>query len=36
MVAADGLSPHKSALLLALALTQTRDPATIQRMFDTY
>ncbi|MBV9238864.1 MAG: asparaginase [Xanthobacteraceae bacterium] len=36
MVAADNLSPHKAAWLLALALTKTRDPDTIQRMFDEY
>jgi len=36
MVAADNLSPQKAALLLALALTVTRDPDVIQRMFDEY
>ena len=36
MVAADNLSPHKAAWLLALALTKTRDPDAIQRMFDEY
>ena len=36
MVAADNLSPQKAALLLALALTRTRDPDEIQRMFDEY
>ena len=36
MVAADNLSPQKAAILLSLALTVTRDPDTIQRMFDTY
>jgi L-asparaginase len=36
MVAADNLSPHKAAWLLTLALTRTRDPDTIQRMFDEY
>lgn len=36
LVAADNLNAQKSALLLALALTQTRDSATIQRMFDEY
>jgi L-asparaginase len=36
MVAADTLSPQKAALLLALALTRTRDPDAIQRLFDEY
>jgi L-asparaginase len=36
MVAADNLSPHKAAWLLSLALTKTRDPDVIQRMFDEY
>jgi L-asparaginase/Glu-tRNA(Gln) amidotransferase subunit D len=36
MVAADNLSPQKAAWLLTLALTCTRDPDTIQRMFDEY
>ncbi len=36
MVAADNLNPQKSALLLALALDVTRDPARIQAMFDAY
>jgi L-asparaginase len=36
MVAADNLSPHKSALLLALALTRTDDPDEVQRMFAEY
>jgi L-asparaginase len=36
MVAADNLNPQKAALLLALALTRTRDPDEIQRMFDEY
>jgi L-asparaginase len=36
MVAADNLSPHKAAWLLTLALTRTRDPDVIQRMFDEY
>jgi L-asparaginase len=36
MIAADNLSPHKAALLLCLALTQTQDPARIQKMFDEY
>jgi L-asparaginase type II len=35
-LAPDKLSPHKAALLLSLALTQTRDPAQIQRYFDEY
>lgn len=36
MVAADNLSPHKAALLLSLALSQTSDAASIQRIFDEY
>lgn len=36
VVAADNLNAQKAALLLSLALTQTRDPAAIQRMFDEY
>jgi L-asparaginase len=36
MVAADNLNPQKAALLLALALTRTRDPDEVQRMFDEY
>lgn len=36
MVAAGNLSPHKSALLLALALTRTRDPEAIQKIFEQY
>jgi L-asparaginase len=36
MVAADNLSPQKSVILLALALTRTRNPDDIQRMFDEY
>lgn len=35
-VAADNLQPWKARALLALALTVSRDPAEIQRMFDTY
>jgi L-asparaginase len=36
MVAADNLSPHKAALLLALALTRTAEPDEIQRLFERY
>jgi L-asparaginase len=36
MVAADNLNPQKAALLLALALTRTRDPDEIQRLFEEY
>jgi len=36
MVVADNLSPHKSALLLSLALTRTADPVEIQRLFEQY
>jgi L-asparaginase len=36
MIAADNLNPQKAALLLALALTRSRDPDVIQRIFDDY
>ena len=36
IVAADNLPPWKARLLLALALTRTSDPDTIQEMFDSY
>jgi L-asparaginase type II len=32
----DNLLPRKARILLALALTKTRDPAELQRMFDIY
>jgi L-asparaginase len=35
-VAGDNLNPQKAALLLALALTRTSEPAEIQRYFDEY
>lgn len=35
-VAADSLQPWKARVLLALALTMTKDADDIQRMFDTY
>lgn len=35
-IGADNLNPQKAALLLSLALTQTKDPALIQEMFETY
>lgn len=35
-VAADNLPPWKARLLLALALTQTRDAGQLQQFFDTY
>ena len=35
-VAADNLNPHKSALLLALALATTDEVGKIQELFDTY
>ncbi len=35
-VAGDSLQPWKARVLMSLALTRTRDPADIQRMFDTY
>ncbi len=36
MVAADSLNPQKARILLMLALTKTRDPKEIQRMFSEY
>ena len=36
IVAADNLNPQKARVLTMLALTRTRDPAEIQRMFETY
>ena len=36
VVGADTLSPWKARVLLALALTRTRDPAEIRRMFETH
>ena len=35
-VAADNLNPQKAAILLALALTRTRDAVELQRIFDEY
>lgn len=35
-VAGDNLQPQKARILLKLALTKTKDPEDIQRMFDTY
>jgi L-asparaginase len=35
-VSADNLNPQKARVLLALALAVTRDPAQMQRIFDTY
>jgi L-asparaginase type II len=35
-IAADNLNPQKAAVLLALALTRTRDTAEVQRIFDEY
>lgn len=35
-VNADNLTPQKARVLLMLALTRSKDPAEIQRMFDTY
>ena len=35
-VTAGDLPPHKARVLLMLALTRTRDPAEIQRLFDAY
>ena len=36
VIAGDNLSAQKARILLRLALTKTRDPEEIQRMFDTY
>lgn len=36
ILAADNLTPQKARILLALALTVTRDPAEITRIFETY
>ena len=36
VIAGDNLSAHKARILLRLALTKTRDPEEIQRMYDTY
>ena len=36
MVPGDNLSPQKARILLMLALTKTRDPAEIRRMFTEY
>jgi L-asparaginase len=36
MIAADNLNPQKARVLLMLALTKTRDPKTIARMFEEY
>ncbi|PHK94925.1 L-asparaginase [Pseudoroseomonas rhizosphaerae] len=36
LLAADNLTPQKARILLAMALTVTRDPAEITRIFDTY
>ncbi len=36
MIAADTLNPQKARVLLMLALTRTRDPAEIRRMFNEY
>ena len=35
-VTTDNLTPQKARILLMLGLTRTRDPAELQRMFDTY
>ena len=36
MISSDNLSPHKSALLLSLALTRSSNVDEIQRIFDDY
>jgi L-asparaginase len=35
-VAADNLNPQKARILLQLALTRTRNPDEIQKIFDEY
>jgi L-asparaginase len=35
-VSGDNLTPQKARILLAMALTRTRDAADISRMFATY
>lgn len=35
-ITADNLNPQKARILLALALTTTRDPAAIEALFETY
>ena len=35
-IQADNLTPQKTRILLAMALTKTKDRSEIQRMFDTY
>ena len=32
----DNLTPQKARILLMLALTKTRDPAELQKIFETY
>ena len=36
VLTADNLNPQKARILLALALTVTRDPDEIQRFYETY
>ncbi|HZN23143.1 MAG TPA: hypothetical protein VFB75_02890 [Burkholderiales bacterium] len=36
LIPSDNLQPRKARILLMLALTRTRDPAEIARMFQTY
>jgi L-asparaginase len=36
MIPADNLTPQKARILLSLALTRTKDPEEIRRMFATY
>ena len=36
MIPADTLNPQKARILLMLALTKTKDPAEIKRIFATY
>ncbi len=36
LIPGDNLNPQKARILLMLALTKTRDPAEIRRMFAEY
>jgi L-asparaginase len=36
MIPADNLNPQKARILLMLALTRTRDPAEIRRLYGEY
>ena len=36
LIYGDNLTPQKARILLMLALTRTRDPAELQKIFETY